>query len=355
MPVEMWFRTAETWFETHVLGAGVLAALGFTMIVLVGLVLLVLLLTISGSVLKTLRNVSGARSARLDKSPGYRILIARPAGKRAGKAGKWLLTAMQTYLTEFNFGAPYKLTRTGSIKGGLQPRALSRARRRMAMADADMLVWAERTGAQPDGFLLHGLSRGGGLRADEARPFTLVLPGRFSVLDGQMPRATTYFLARELQPALANPQSFRPEKMKTLSLALAEMLEDCPALSQSLRSRIEGDFCASGVHVAEQSGDLDAIDRVIALRREHLSGIRNDSDPLRAVQAHMDLGRALLARANNKFDQKVVQEAISHLSKVIEALQADTSIQRAQAASDAMYKAKNMLETRKRFAVNFGN
>ena len=217
-----------------------------------------------------------------------------------------------------------------------------------------MLVWADRTGQRADGFVIHGLSRGGGLTAAEARSFTLVLPGKMSDLEGQMPRVAAYLLARELQPALAHPQSFRAEKMKTLSDALSELLAESPALSVALRSRIEADFCASSVHVAEQSGDMEALDHVIMLRRIHLEDIKSDRDTSRAVQAHMDLGRALLARATKQFDRKTVEEAISHLSKVIEALQADPTIKRAQAASDAMYKAQNLLETRKRFAVNFG-
>ena len=354
MPVDAWFKTAESWFEANALDDGALAAFGFAMIIVLAIVVIGLIFSLLGSLIKTLTTVSGARAARRDKSPGYRLLIARPSGKGAGKAGKWLMSALENHLSEFNFGAPYKVMKTGSIKGGLDPKALSSARRRMAASDADLLVWAERTSGRADGFVVHGLSRGGGLRPDEAVPFTIALPGKFTALRGQMPRAAAYFLARELQPALANPQSFRPEKMKILTEVLDEMLEDCPSLSPLLRSRMESDFCASGVHVAEAAGDLAALDRVISMRREHLKNITSDSDPLRAIQAHMDIGRALLARAAKQFDQKTVEDAMKHLTKVIEALQADASIQRAQAASDAMYKAQNMLETRKRFAVNFG-
>ena len=253
------------------------------------------------------------------------------------------------------FGAPHKVFRTGTIRGGMATRTLQRARRRLEISDADMLVWADRTHRRADGFVLYGLSRGGGLTAAEAKAFTLLLPGKMSDLEGQMPRVAAYLLARELQPALANPQSFRPEKMKLLSHSLSELLAESSALSVALRSRIEADFCASAVHVAEQSGDMEALDHVIALRRIHLEDIKSDRDATRAVQAHMDLGRALLARATKQFDRKTVEEAVSHLSKVIEALQADPTIKRAQAASDAMYKAQNLLETRKRFAVNFGS
>ena len=354
MPVKAWFTTAESWFEANVVDATELATFGFVMLCVLAAALVILAFSLLGSLLKTLRNASGARSARSDKTPGYRILVARPSGKRAGRAWKWLLTALDSHLSEFNFGAPLKLFRTGTIRGGMQTRAVQRARRRLEVADADMLVWADRTGQRADGFVIHGLSRGGGLTAAEARSFTLVLPGKMSDLEGQMPRVAAYLLARELQPALAHPQSFRAEKMKTLSDALSELLAESPALSVALRSRIEADFCASSVHVAEQSGDMEALDHVIMLRRIHLEDIKSDRDTSRAVQAHMDLGRALLARATKQFDRKTVEEAISHLSKVIEALQADPTIKRAQAASDAMYKAQNLLETRKRFAVNFG-
>lgn len=354
MPVKAWFTTAESWFEANVVGATELATFGFVMLCVLAAALVILAFSLLGSLLKTLRNASGARSARSDKTPGYRILVARPSGKRAGRAWKWLLTALDSHLSEFNFGAPLKLFRTGTIRGGMQTRAVQRARRRLEVADADMLVWADRTGRREDGFVIHGLSRGGGLTAVEARSFTLVLPGKMADLEGQMPRVAAYLLARELQPALAHPQSFRAEKMKTLADALSELLAESPALSVALRSRIEADFCASSVHVAEQSGDMEALDHVIMLRRIHLEDIKSDRDTSRAVQAHMDLGRALLARATKQFDRKTVEEAISHLSKVIEALQADPTIKRAQAASDAMYKAQNLLETRKRFAVNFG-
>ena len=354
MPVEAWFTTAESWFEANVVGATELATFGFVMLCVLAAALVILAFSLLGSLLKTLRNASGARSARSDKTPGYRILVARPSGKRAGRAWKWLLTSLDSHLSEFNFGAPLKLFRTGTIRGGMQTRAVQRARRRLEVADADMLVWADRTGRREDGFVIHGLSRGGGLTAVEARSFTLVLPGKMADLEGQMPRVAAYLLARELQPALAHPQSFRAEKMKTLADALSELLAESPALSVALRSRIEADFCASSVHVAEQSGDMEALDHVIMLRRIHLEDIKSDRDTSRAVQAHMDLGRALLARATKQFDRKTVEEAISHLSKVIEALQADPTIKRAQAASDAMYKAQNLLETRKRFAVNFG-
>lgn len=350
-----WFTAAEDWVETHVLSAHDFATFGFAMALVLCLGLLYLLLSGLRNLITRLRNAGGARAFRRSKEPGYRILLARPTGPGAGRTGKWLHAALSGHLAEFNFGAPFRLASTGEISGGSDQKIIAQARRRLAAADADMLVWASRISKDDSGLVLQGLSRGGGLRPDEARPFTISLPGRRDARDGQVPNIAAYLLAKKLQPALANPQAFRPEKMKLLAESLDRMLDDSASVSQVIRSELEADFCASGVHVAEQTGDLSTLDRVIAMRRAHLGEVTNTSDSALVSQARMDLGRALLARAEKQYDLKLVQEAISHLSQVVEALRADPSIQKAQTASDAMFKAQTMIETRKRFSMNFGS
>lgn len=350
-----WFTAAEDWVETHVLSAHDFATFGFAMALVLCLGLLYLLLSGLRNLITRLRNAGGARAFRRSKEPGYRILLARPTGPGAGRTGKWLHAALSGHLAEFNFGAPFRMASTGEISGGSDQKIIAQARRRLAAADADMLVWASRISKDDSGLVLQGLSRGGGLRPDEARSFTISLPGRRVARDGQVPNITAYLLAKKLQPALANPQAFRPEKMKLLAESLDRMLDDSASVSQVIRSELEADFCASGVHVAEQTGDLSTLDRVIAMRRAHLGEVTNTSDSALVSQARMDLGRALLARAEKQYDLKLVQEAISHLSQVVEALRADPSIQKAQTASDAMFKAQTMIETRKRFSMNFGS
>jgi hypothetical protein len=350
-----WFRSAENWVEANVLGADEFANFGFAMALVLCAILAFLLVTAAGKLLTSLNNAAGVRAFRKSRDPGYRVLVALPTGRGARRLGRWLNDALKSHLTEFNFGAPLRLGKTGAIDGGLDPKALARARKRLAAADADMLVWATRTGPGSDGFVIHGLSRGGGLRPDEARAFTIALPGRRNALQGQMPRVAAYLLAKQLQPALANPQAFRPEKMKLLASALDKMLLESDTASQAIQNELEADFCASAVHVAETNGDLDLLDRVIALRRVHLFEVNNTTDPALVSQARMDLGRALLARATKQYDQQAVQEAISHLSQVVDALRGDPAIQKAQTASDAMYKAQSLIETRKRFSLNFGS
>ena len=354
MPLRTWTQIVETWLQTHLHEGFDLAYIGLA----VGLLIL---LGVIGTVLRgvyeiyrQIKNAQIARKLRNDPAPGYRLLLARPVGRGSSRAARWLSAVLDDHLGKFNFGAPFTIAKISGIRGGAQPKALRLARARMQAADADMLIWATRLGSQRDGFVLHGLSRGGGLPVNEARLFSYILPGKFEALRGQVPELTAYFLAKQLQPALGNPQAFRPEKMLALSEMLEAILADSVDISAELRNEVEADYCASAVHAAAELGDLQALDRVIKLRRQHLESATSATPPTKIIQARMDMGRALLARAGAKFDPAVVDEAIRHLSKVIESLQTDPTIQRAQLASDTMFKAQSMLESRKRFSVNFG-
>ncbi len=300
-------------------------------------------------------DASAARGLRKDSAPGYRIFVATPAGSGGGRLGKWLNTCLSTHLGAFNFGAPFRLAEASPVRGGTEPRTLRKVRRLMTQSDADMIVWSSREDKSETGFLIHSLSRGGGLSPDEARLATFALPGKYKALGGEMPKVAVYFLARALQPQLADPQSFRPEKTQELIGLLAAMLDGATTVSRPIRAELEAAYCASCVYVAEATGELEAIDHVISLREGHLQQLGSAGDPVLATQAHMDLGRALIARAEKQFDQRTVQSAIQHLSAVVEALRADPTIQRAQGASDALFKAQTMIENRKRFSVNFGS
>ncbi|MEZ5997325.1 MAG: hypothetical protein R3B98_01350 [Hyphomonas sp.] len=354
MPVTDWISSAEAWSAAHPQETRYLAALGVAVTAILALWLAIALLRLVIRIWRALQDAGRARALKLDKAPGYRIVLMKPDGKARGASLRWLASALDSHLGAFNFGAPYKVIRLNVLKGGMAPETLARARRRMAVADADLLVWARRKGNRQDGFEIFGLTRGGGLTPAEAKSFRLNLPARRKDLAGLMPKAAAFLLARQLQPALANPQSFRSEKIKLLAEELGGILDHDGPLPQALRSEIEGAYCASAVHVAEDAGDLEGLERVIALSRAHLAEDKVKTNPERALQARMDLGRALLARASKKFDTALVQEAISHLSLVVEALRTDPTIIRAQGASDAMFKAQSMLESRKRFAVNFG-
>ena len=225
----------------------------------------------------------------------------------------------------------------------------------MATADADLFVWVSREGNGDRGLELHGLSRGGGLSPAEARLFTIALPGARKSQTDNVARLAAYLIAKQLQPALSDPQAFRVEKIRDLAGQLENVLGNPLPVSSTLLSEIEADFCAAGVRVAEELGELSALDRVIAMRRGHLEAATITADTGRIIQAKLELGRALIVRAEKQFDQNLVKEAIGHLAQAVEGLRTDPTIQRAQTASDALFKAQTMIENRKRFSLNFGS
>jgi hypothetical protein len=355
MLITGWLETADTWLEANVPGAEWLSLAGAAMVVILCLGLTSRLCVGFKRVWGAVYNSGKARKARASKSPGFRILIARPEGGASGRTGKWLTAALSGNLPVFAFGAPFTLVPMGQIRGGLGTEAVSRARRRMATADADLFLWASRAGKGERGLELYGLSRGGGLTAADARLFTIALPGARAAQTAEVARAAAYLVAKHLQPALSDPQAFRAEKIRDLAFELNAVIENDLPLSQGLRSEIEADFCAAGVRVAEELGELSALDKVIGLRRRHLEAASLAADTGRIIQAKLELGRALIIRAERQFDQAVIKEAIGYLAQAVEGLRSDPVIQKAQSASDALFKAQAMIESRKRFSLNFGS
>lgn len=355
MLIASWLETADKWLKTHVPGAEWLALFGAAMVVLAAIVVVCRLIAGLGRLASNLSNASRAARAKASKSPGFRILMARPAGSGGGSTAKWLNAALRDNLPVFAFGAPFSIVPMGQINGGLGSASIARARKRMATADADLFVWASRQGKGDRGLELHGLSRGGGLTAADARLFTIPLPGARKAQTADVARIAAYFVAKHLQPALSDPQAFRAEKMRDLAVELDGLLDRPLPVSASLRGEMESDFCAAGVRIAEELGELSALDKVISLRRGHLEAASLAADTGRIIQAKLELGRALIVRAEKQFDQNVVKEAINHLAQAVEGLRGDPAIQRAQSASDALFKAQAMIETRKRFSLNFGS
>lgn len=355
MLIAGWLETADNWLVRNVPHAEWLGVFGAVVAVLGGIYLVFRALGVFRRVTSAAVNASRARRARASKTPGFRILLARPEGSAAGRHAKWLTGALSRHLPVFAFGAPFSLVPMGRIKGGLGTASVARARKRMQTADADLFVWASRHGSGERGLELHGLSRGGGLTAAEARLFTIALPGARKAQTEDVARLAAYLIAKHLQPALSDPQAFRAEKIRDLANELDSVLAHDLPVSAALRSEIEADFCAAGVRVAEELGELSALDKVIGMRRRHLEAASMAADTGRIIQAKLELGRALIVRAEKQFDQNVVKEAIGHLAQAVEGLRADPTIQRAQSASDALFKAQAMIESRKRFSLNFGS
>ncbi|MFN7056934.1 hypothetical protein [Hyphomonas sp.] len=353
MSIPGWAQSAENWLRANLPGSEWLALAGAAVCAIAFVFLFVLFARRAGLALASLGEASRARAAKASKAPGFRLMICPPPGKR--KIGNWINASLREHLPVFSFGAPFSVVGLGAMRGGLETKTVKRARQLMRLADADLFVWSAVEGRGETGLELYGLSRGGGLSAAEARLFTIALPASRKTHNDVLARAMVYLLAKQLQPALSDPQAFRAEKIQLLAAELGRVLDGQPAVSQRLRSEIEADFCASGVRVAEDLGDLTALNQVIVMRRQHLEAASAAADTGLIIQARLDLGRALIVRAERQFDQNLVREAILQLSQAVEGLRADAAIVRAQAASDALFKAQSMIESRKRFSLNFGS
>ncbi len=355
MLIAGWLETADTWLKTYVPGAEWLALFGALMLVLTLLWLLFRLMDALQRMASAISNSSRAARARASKTPGFRILMARPVGAASRRNARWLAGALERHLPVFSFGAPFSLVPMGPIRGGLATAAVVKARKRMATADADLFVWSSRQNKGDRGLEVHGLSRGGGLTAADARLFSIALPSARKAQTEDAARVAAYLIAKHLQPALSDPQAFRAEKIRELAAELDSVLAQDLPVSLALRNEVEADFCSAGIRVAEEMGELGPLEKVIQLRRRHLEVASLSADTGRIIQAKLELGRALIVRAEKQFDQAVVKEAISHLAQAVEGLRSDPTIQRAQSASDALFKAQAMIESRKRFSLNFGS
>lgn len=339
--------------NSYGIGLSVLAAFG-----LVAAICLIIFAAILG--LKYLwRGVASIRSAaklnafKREKSVGLGVILARPVGRQGRAFASNLHEALTEHLPGFNFGAPFRMVKVGGISGGGTPKAMMRARRQLKRSDADMIAWGERVSSDVDGLVLYTLSRGGGLSAEGATLEAFPLPGGQKAWSEALRKAAAYMLAKSLQPGLRSPEAFRPEKTKQLAEELIAILESEAEMSPTVRAEIEADYCAAVIHGAEKAGDMDRLDHVIALRRGHLVDEDVKANTFRLMQSRVDLGRALIAKSDKVYNAGELQEAIEHLSAVVEVIRTHPTIQRAQATSDAMFKAQTMIENRKRFSQQF--
>ncbi len=351
------FSQIAAWLDQNVLVSTSLAVIGAAAVVAACVVILVGLLRGLNSLLGGAGTASNRRIRRAAREPGYSILIGEFGGYNTSTARSLVENALETYCSDFSFGAQYKLFRVRSPGGRPEGEVLVRARKRLEKTGADMVVWGARLSDEADGLRIFGVSRRGSLTPAQAQPFTLQLPGRLRAFNDPVKRAAAYLLAKRLQPALSQPESFREEKVAELGQVLDTMLTDIDGLERAMdavtRREIETDFASVTLHLSETSDRGEWIERLIERRRATLDGLKGNPDTEALIDARLDLGRALIKRAEKTFDPVAVREASVHLNAAIDALRKHEVIRKAQRASDALARAQSLVETRRRFAVNF--
>lgn len=285
--------------------------------------------------------------------PGYRILIGDIEGRGGSGLRKSLEASLDSHLDLFNFGALFKLFHVVSPSGPPDGAVLRAVRKRLEKTGADMMIWGVRRRDGVDGLLVYGVSRGGGLSAEQAEGFTLTLPGRADAYGDDERIAVAYALAKALQPALGHPESFRPERIKEVADVLDTLLDRDLQVDPALRRSLEKDFSAITLHLADTQPNWTLMEKVIQRRRATLNELKQEPNSNDLMHARLDLGQALLRMSEVRFDPVAVREATVALSAVVEALRSHPVIREAQRASDGLAKAQSLVETRRRFAVNF--
>ena len=293
-------------------------------------------------------------SAKARKAPpGYRILVAPPAGGRRS-AYKFLAKAAGEHMSSFSFDAPLQVFKTSKISGGRDARSERIARKRLKRSGADLIIWGEQVGRGGEGLDVFTLSRAGGLTPDEAVLQHFALPSSSKDRAGDVGRVAAYLLAKRLQPSLGRPADFRAERLEPVAVQLGGLLEAGRDLSPRVRNELERDFSAAALHVGEASNDNNWLDQVITLRRATLDRLGSAPQAGIWAEAKLDLGRALIAKAARRFDPRVIAEGSGHLREAIEILKADPSIKRAEDAMRTLDSARALAANRERFSINFG-
>lgn len=343
------FETLTIWITENVADSREFALIGFGAAIAGVLYVAWSLFSVIFSIVRAAANTAKVRVAARSKSPGFRILIAS-RGDRG--AMSFAHRALSEHLEKFTFRAPFQIMSAGPLIGD-EVSVERAARSRLKRSGADMIIWADSLPGKKGGLRVFGISRGGGVPPQSAERFKLFFVGKRDKWKDTLAITIAYKLAKKLQPALSQPEGFRPERVKEIAAELDGLLNSKHAFSEAMREELETDFCAGALHVYEAGGDAEYIETVLERRSAKLEG--SDLRGSAYTQARLDLGRALLAKADINFDPVTVREGMAHLDAVINALGADSAIRRARLASDAVTRGKNMLETRKRFSLNFGS
>lgn len=345
------------WLAAHPAAAEALTIVGLAAVLTVAFGIAVVFIRVMIGVLSSLGRVSNGAIRRAGaKMPGYQVLIGQIDGPHGDTARDTLQAALDEHLSHFSFGAHFSTFRVAAPRGRPEGAVLAAASRKLEKSGADLLIWGVRDADHREGLRLYGVTRGGAVAGKQARPVVLALPGKVRQIQGDVARAVAYFIAKRMQPALGRPEAFRAERVSELGAVLDDILETSsaePALSDELLGEIETDFAAITLHLSEEVPREAWLDKLILRRRATLEALKTNPNEEKQIDARLDLGRALIKRAEINFDPVAVREASVHLNAAIEALREHHVIRKAQRASESLSKAQSLVETRKRFAVNF--
>ena len=336
------------WFNAVIAGSTVWSAIGLVAAIALGLFLAWKCLQGLALATRMIRTSLASRKRR--STQGFGIAVAPIIGPKGGPQTKAIIDALSAHLGLFVFGTPVEIVRAPRmrVKGakGFRASAITYLER----SSTDLVLWGSRRPGKGQPSSVEILSCGGSLAPADAMHLEGFFPEISAANEHTTSRVTAYLVARALQPGLADGSAFKAEKLAPVADILLECLDDQDALPERTALTLETDYASMALHI----GGEGHLKRVADLRRKRLSS-ETQLVPAHALQARIDLGRALLGLSEIHFDPVRVREAMDHLKVAVDLLKAEPVLQLAQATNHAVQKGQAMLGNRKRFSVTSGS
>jgi hypothetical protein len=336
----LWGQAEAVLATPWLAGIGLLLALG------VAVALGVLALAALAHFAMAGRRMMLAAAVKRDSDVGARIIVARGGIGRQKTVSAFMQKAVDTYLKDYMFGGPFRVTR---YPGGIDNE--EQATKLLARTDADLLVWAE----SPRGSkgVARILSRPTNTFEQQRPAVTLAMPKEYASWNDALLRAMAYAAAKQFRPALGRPQDFRPERLQPVVESLLAILGQRPRVDPKLLAELEDDASSGALQLA-LAGDESWVDRSVNIARATLSEISRSVAPDRWIAANITLGRALRVKAEKRFDPVMLRESIAHLTEALEALRSEPRFKLAESAAHAIGEAQKLLGTRRKFSISGG-
>ncbi len=297
---------------------------------------------------RTVQTLLASRKRR--STQGFGIAVAPIVGPKGGGQTKAIIDALEAHLGLFVFGTPVEIVRAPRMRAkgakGLRAAAITY----LEKSSTDLVLWGLRQSGKSEPSSVEILSCGGSLAPVDAMHLEGFFPEITPANADTTSRVTAYLVARALQPGLADGSAYKAEKLAPVADLLLECLDNQDALPERTALTLETDYASMALHIGGEAH----LKRVADLRRKRLSS-ETQLVPAHALQARIDLGRALLGLSEIHFDPVRVREAMDHLKVAVELLKADPVLQLAQATNLAVQKGQTMLGNRKRFSVTSGS
>ncbi len=334
-----------------------LATVGLTALVLALIAALVVVALFSWNLFRRISAQAVIASVRGADVAGPKVLIANMSGKRSGKISHAVVDAFRDHLGLFNFGGNFHvagLTVGGlDLAHGLTPEGIALLKDVAARADAAMVVIGR---PDPEDVSLYRIAM---IRREDLEDGGLVglLMHEISAdpdlwTDAQR-QALAWSGAMALQPSLARPTDFRPERLVPVLEAVRPLLAEPASATGEARIRMADAYGAGAVFLSEALKDDEWRTQALEALQSRLTRLTPQDDPLLHARSRISLGRALLMECERKFDPARLDEAKAHIQAGIDALRGQPSLELMEAGLSFLKRAENVTDNRKRFSINW--